>query len=99
MWLKQVLPNNRQVQPRSGTPGESRICSGICSNLLSGQGTGARTPGMRYYNARGEEDRPHGEAYYGTAATLFCDRIGYEIYPDPKPAAQQVNFHEMGGAV
>src|SRR6266851_10482313 len=39
MRLKQVLPNDRQVQTRSGTPGESRICSGICSHLLGGQGT------------------------------------------------------------
>ena len=40
---------------------------------------------MKYYNARGELDRPHGEAYHGTAGTLFADRIGYEIYPDDKP--------------
>jgi predicted dehydrogenase len=53
--------------------------------LLSGVGIPARTPGMSYYNARGPFDRPHGEAYYGTGATLFADRIGYEIYPDPKP--------------
>jgi predicted dehydrogenase len=53
--------------------------------LLSGVGAAARTPGMKYYNARGEFDRPHGEAYYGTAGTLFADRIGYEIYPDDKP--------------
>src|SRR5438445_4146722 len=39
MRLKQVLPNDRQVQTGSGTPGESRICSGICSNSLGGQGT------------------------------------------------------------
>ena len=37
---------------------------------------------MKYYNARGEDDRPHGEAYYGTSGTLFCDRIGYEVYAD-----------------
>jgi predicted dehydrogenase len=53
--------------------------------LLSGVGIAARTPGMKYYNARGEFDRPHGEAYYGTSGTLFADRIGYEIYPDDRP--------------
>lgn len=49
---------------------------------MSGHGVGGRTPGMRYYNAKGEFDRPHGHAYYGTNGALFCDRIGYEIYPD-----------------
>ena len=53
--------------------------------LLSGIGTGPRIPGMKYYNARAEDDRPHGEAYYGTNGTLFADRIGYEVYADPKP--------------
>jgi predicted dehydrogenase len=53
--------------------------------LLSGIGTGPRLAGMKYYNARGEDDRPHGEAYYGTNGTLFADRIGYEVYADPKP--------------
>ena len=53
--------------------------------LLSGQGIVGRTSGMKYYNARGEYDRPHGEAYYGTNGTLVSDRIGYEIYPDAKP--------------
>lgn len=37
---------------------------------------------MRYYNARGAEDRPNGMAFYGTNGALFADRIGYEIYPD-----------------
>ena len=32
----------------------------------NGHGLGGRTPGMRYYNARGTEDRPHGKAFYGT---------------------------------
>ena len=49
---------------------------------MSGHGVGGRSPGMRYYNAKGELDRPHGHAYYGTNGALFCDRIGYEIYPD-----------------
>jgi|SRR6516164_5062107 hypothetical protein len=34
---------------------------------------------------RGLEDRPHGMAFYGTEAALFIDRIGMELYPEPKP--------------
>jgi predicted dehydrogenase len=49
---------------------------------ISAHGLGGRTPDMKYYNMRGAEDRPHGEAYYGTNGALFCDRIGFEIYPD-----------------
>jgi hypothetical protein len=52
---------------------------------LNAHGAGGRTPGKRYYRARGADDRPHGEAYYGTNGTLFCDRIGYEIYPEMEP--------------
>jgi predicted dehydrogenase len=49
---------------------------------LNAHGLGGRTPGMKYYNSRGDADRPHGEAYYGTNGALFADRIGYEIYPE-----------------
>lgn len=52
---------------------------------LNGLGTGGRTPGKRYYRARGTDDRPHGEAFYGTNGTLFSDRIGYEIFPELEP--------------
>jgi|HigsolmetaAR201D_1030396.scaffolds.fasta_scaffold12451_2 Predicted dehydrogenases and related proteins len=48
---------------------------------FNSHGTGGRTPGMKYYHAKGADDRPHGEAYYGTKGTLMCDRLGYEIYP------------------
>jgi predicted dehydrogenase len=62
--------------------------------LLNGQGTGGRTPGMKYYNSRGEEDRPHGEAYYGTNGALFADRIGYEIFPDSRAEGKSLErFH------
>jgi len=54
---------------------------------FSAHGLGGRTPGMRYYNARGPEDRPNGMAFYGTNGALFADRIGYEIYPDLKPGS------------
>jgi predicted dehydrogenase len=55
---------------------------------LNAQGTGGRTPGKRYYRARGRDDRPHGEAFYGTKGTLLCDRIGFEIYPEMEPGAR-----------
>ncbi len=53
----------------------------------NGHGLGGRTAGMRYYGMRGPEDRPHGMAFYGTEAALFVDRIGMELYPEPKPPA------------
>ncbi|MCI0377456.1 MAG: Gfo/Idh/MocA family oxidoreductase, partial [Gemmataceae bacterium] len=52
---------------------------------LNGHGVGGRTAGRRYYRARGDDDRPHGEAFYGTNGTLFSDRIGFEIYPELEP--------------
>jgi predicted dehydrogenase len=55
---------------------------------LNAHGAGGRTPGKRYYRARGRDDRPHGEAYYGTKGTLICDRIGFEIYPEMEPGAR-----------
>jgi predicted dehydrogenase len=53
----------------------------------NGHGLGGRTPGMRYYGMLGPEDRPHGMAFYGTEASLFVDRIGMELYSEPKPPA------------
>ncbi|MCU1274057.1 MAG: oxidoreductase domain protein, partial [Bryobacterales bacterium] len=52
--------------------------------LLNGHGVGGRTPGMKYYNAKGAEDRPNGMAFYGTNGALYADRVGYEIYPEPR---------------
>jgi predicted dehydrogenase len=49
---------------------------------INGNGNGGRTPGKKYYRARGPDDRPHGEAFYGANGTLMSDRIGYEIYPE-----------------
>jgi hypothetical protein len=43
---------------------------------------GGRTPGMKYYNARGQWDKPNGMAFYGTEATIFADRIGWEVFPE-----------------
>jgi predicted dehydrogenase len=55
---------------------------------LNAHGTGGRTPEKRYYRARGKDDRPHGEAFYGTNGTLFSDRIGFEIFPELGPSAR-----------
>jgi hypothetical protein len=46
---------------------------------------GGRTAGQHYYNSRGEWDQPNGIAFYGTDATIFAERIGWEIYPEPEP--------------
>lgn len=51
----------------------------------NGHGAGGRTPGMRYYQMRGEHDRPHGVAIFGTNGSLFVDRIGLEVYPEFEP--------------
>ncbi len=59
------------------------------ANNMNAHGVGGRTPGMTYYQMRGKDDRPHGEAYYGTNGTLIADRIGFEIYPEPKPARRK----------
>jgi predicted dehydrogenase len=55
---------------------------------LNAHGLGGRTPEMSYYQMRGKDDRPHGEAYYGTNGALFADRIGFEIYPEPTRSAR-----------
>jgi predicted dehydrogenase len=54
------------------------------ASMLNGHGAAGRTPGKKYYQARGAEDHPHGEAYYGTNGTLIIDRLGYEIFPELK---------------
>ncbi len=55
---------------------------------INAHGTGGRTPEMNYYGMRDKTDRPNGEAYYGTNGALFCDRIGFEIYPEPLVSAR-----------
>jgi predicted dehydrogenase len=59
---------------------------------LNAHGTGGRTPGRKYYQMRGADDRPHGEAFYGTNGALFSDRIGFEIYPELKPVPRDQMF-------
>jgi predicted dehydrogenase len=54
------------------------------ASMVNGHGCGGRTPGMHYYLTRCQDDRPHGMAFYGTKGTLYVDRIGFELYPEPK---------------
>jgi len=54
------------------------------ASMLNGHGVGAHGVGRKYYNARGPDDRPHGIAFYGTNGAVFADRIGFELYPEPK---------------
>jgi predicted dehydrogenase len=62
------------------------VLSYECS-MTNGHGTGGRTPGKPYYRARGKDDRPHGEVFCGTDGTLFSDRVGFEVFPEPLPGA------------
>ncbi|UCD51822.1 MAG: Gfo/Idh/MocA family oxidoreductase [Phycisphaerales bacterium] len=55
------------------------------ASLVNGFGTGSRTPGRRYYRARGPSECPFGMAFYGTNGTLFADRLGYEIFRELRP--------------
>jgi len=55
--------------------------------MINAHGSGGRTAGKKYYQMRSTDDRPHGEAFYGTNGALFSDRIGYEVYPELKPVA------------
>jgi predicted dehydrogenase len=68
---------------------------------LNAHGLGGRTPEMSYYQMRGKDDRPHGEAYYGTNGALFADRIGFEIYPEPtgslEPRAKEAGPSKITG--
>ncbi|HZN11313.1 MAG TPA: Gfo/Idh/MocA family oxidoreductase [Blastocatellia bacterium] len=66
---------------------------------LNAHGAGGRTPGMAYYQMRAAEDRPHGEAYYGTNGTLIADRIGFEIYPEPQAVARRDGSQDTNAPV
>ncbi|MFN7921744.1 MAG: Gfo/Idh/MocA family oxidoreductase [Bryobacteraceae bacterium] len=54
---------------------------------INAHGIGGRTPGHRYYNALGEWDQPNGIAFHGTEATIYAERIGWEIFLEPDPPA------------
>lgn len=62
---------------------------------LNAHGMGGRAPGMAYYGMRGGDDRPHGEAFYGTNGTLFSDRIGFEVYPEPNAVARRDGSQDL----
>lgn len=62
------------------------------TSSMNAHGIGGRTPGQRYYNMKGNYDRPHGEAFYGTKGTIFTDRIGYEVwFEGEKEAPRKMN--------
>jgi predicted dehydrogenase len=54
------------------------------ASMVNDHGVGGRTKGLKNYLTRTQEDRPHGMAFYGTNGTLYADRIGFEIYPEPR---------------
>jgi predicted dehydrogenase len=43
----------------------------------------------RVLNARAWQDRDYGIEFYGTEATLFLDRSGYEVYPETRAIDQE----------
>lgn len=67
------------------------------ASMVNGHGCGGRTPGMKYYLMRTNDDRPHGLAFYGTKGTLYADRIGFEIYPEPKGEYGPGAVHAVSG--
>jgi len=54
------------------------------ASMMNDHGCGGRTPGKQYYLTRTPDDRPHGMAFYGTKGSLFVDRVGFEVYPEPQ---------------
>jgi predicted dehydrogenase len=66
---------------------------------INAHGLGGRSPGMAYYQARGANDRPHGEAFYGTNGALFSDRIRFEIYPEPKAVARRDGSQRLNAPI
>ncbi len=54
-------------------------------NEMNSFGNSRRTPGREYFYPKGKEDVPHGILFYGTNGTLFLDRYGYEVFPEPAP--------------
>ena len=67
------------------------------ASMLNDHGCGGRTPGKKYYLTRSGDDRPHGIAFYGSKGTLFADRVGFEVYPEPRAESGPGAVHESGG--
>ncbi len=68
------------------------------SNQFNAHGIGGQLPMRRYYRAQGTDDRPHGEAFYGTNGTIISDRVGFEVYPERPRAARPVERHQVTAA-
>jgi predicted dehydrogenase len=69
------------------------------ASMLNGHGCGGRTPGKKYYLTRSADDRPHGMAFYGSKGSLFADRVGFEVYPEPRGESGPGAVNATGGAV
>ena len=71
------------------------------ASMLNDHGCGGRTPGKMYYLTRTTNDRPHGMAFYGSKGSLFADRVGFEVYPEPRgesgPGAVNAVDNSAGG--
>ncbi|HEX4946850.1 MAG TPA: Gfo/Idh/MocA family oxidoreductase [Blastocatellia bacterium] len=66
---------------------------------MNAMGTGYRMSNFNYYGARSYWDRPNGEAYYGTYGTILCDRIGYELFPEPKPVRRRDGTQDQNAPI
>jgi hypothetical protein len=69
------------------------------ASMLNDHGCGGRRPGKKYYLTRTADDRPHGMAFYGTKGTLFADRVGFEVYPEPTGESGPGAFNAVAGPV
>ncbi len=69
------------------------------ASMLNDHGCGGRTPGKKYYLTRSADDRPHGIAFYGSKGSLFADRVGFEVYPEPRGESGPGAANTSGAAV
>jgi predicted dehydrogenase len=67
------------------------------ASMVNGHGCGGRTAGMHYYLTRCQDDRPRGMAFYGTKGSLYADRVGFQIYPEPKGEFGPGAIHAVEG--
>jgi predicted dehydrogenase len=67
------------------------------ASMVNGHGCGGRTAGMHYYLTRCKDDRPHGIAFYGTRGSLYADRVGFQVYPEPKGEFGPGAIHAVEG--
>ncbi len=69
------------------------------ASMLNDHGCGGRRPGKKYYLTRSADDRPHGIAFYGSKGSLFADRVGFELYPEPRGESGPGAVNTPGDAV